>query len=76
MYRQTDYGMSVAAIQIRKGSVVLQEVGLPFSAEKAEVYLAGQSISTQVVKSETSMVLRFAEPVRIEVGGTLTVLAM
>jgi hypothetical protein len=75
-YVLTDWGISVSAIQIRKGSIVLQEVGLPFNAENAEVYLAGQFISAQVVKGETGMVLHFAEPIDIGEGETLTVLAM
>jgi hypothetical protein len=65
-----------AMIEVRSGSLVLQEVGLPFSTEKAEVNLAGRSISAEVDRSGAGTVLRFADPVHISAGETLTILSV
>jgi len=75
-YTPPGAGISVAMIQMHSGDLVLQEFGLPFSAEKVDVYLAGRSISAQVDRSGAGTILRFADPVHISAGETLTILSL
>jgi len=75
-YAPPGAGISVAMIQMHSGDLVLQEFGLPFSMEKVDVYLEGRSISAEVDRSGTGMILRFVEPVHISAGETLTILSV
>ena len=72
MYRQ-QMPDAKATIEVRSGELVLQEIGLPFGVGKAEVDLAGQSVSAKVDKAESGVLVSFAEPVCINVGETLTI---
>ena len=76
MYRQQIERHAKATIEVRSGKLVLQEVRLPLDAEKAEVDLAGQAVSAKVVKNESGMIVKFAEPVHVNAGEILTVKAV
>jgi len=60
-------------IEVRSGSLNLQEIALPFDAEKANTQLDGHSISASVGKAEAGVVVSFAEPVQVDAGKTLTI---
>lgn len=63
-----------AMIEVRGGEVVLQEVGLPFSAEKVKIALAGQAVSAKVSKSQDGIVVSLVEPVCVSAGEMLTII--
>jgi len=73
MYRQQIAEDAKAMIEVRSGSLNLQEVGLPFSAEKVDAQLAGRSIPVNVEKIEAGAVVSFAETIQINAGKTLTI---
>ena len=60
-------------IEVRSGSLSVQEFGLPFSAKKVDAQLAGQSIPVNVEKVEAGAVVSFAETIQINAGETLTI---
>jgi len=73
MYRQQIAEDAKAMIEVRSGSLNLQEVGLPFSAKKVDAQIAGRSIPASVKKVEAGAVVSFAEPIQINAGETLTI---
>jgi len=73
MYRQQIAGSPRAMIEIRSGSLELQEIGLPFGAREVDVRLGGKSVSATVVKGESGIVVSFSESVSINSGETLVI---
>jgi hypothetical protein len=73
MYRQQIAEDAKVMLEMRSGELILQEVGLPFSGDKAEVHLAGRSILAEVDKGKVGMIVRFASPVQVNSGETLTI---
>lgn len=76
MYRQQIAEDAKVMIEVRSGILSLQEVGLPFSAEKVDAQLAGRSVPASVEKVEAGAVVSFAEPVQINAEETLTILTV
>jgi len=75
MYSQKVAGcFSSASIEVRMGSLVLQEICLPFDADNISVNVSGRAISAKVDISCCCACIAFDEPVEIKAGETLTIL--
>jgi len=75
MYRQKVAGCAKSAmIEVRMGSLALQEICLPFDADKVNVNVSGRTVSAKVDKCCCCACVTFDEPVEIKAGETLTIL--
>jgi len=74
MYRQNTRS---ASIEVKKGSLILKEIGLPFAADIGSISLAGSSIPPKAEccpsceKCSDRMSVIFYEPIKINEGETL-----
>lgn len=64
-----------AEVEVKDGRLVLAEIAVGLKADAAEVELAGRKVPAQAQAERKRLVLRFAEPVTIETGQTLRIVA-
>ena len=71
--RQQMAGSPRAMVEVRKGTLSLQQVQLGFQAGNVEIHVAGHPVSAEIKDTDSGMTISFTDLIEIKTGETLLI---